>query len=552
MILSPFVPKGSTESAKGRDFPLMKPEKAISLKFWYTGANPMKHPEQMRNILEETRKRLIALRETVRRRAASVTERLRQALRGNGRYVGVAAVFLLAIWYNLVVVPQDGLKKDSQVGYDEFVENLVEPDIEGDRPSKTYADAFSSLPGDWYRIGIRARALDADETLRVLIVSEAGEEREVGRVALEKGDTERLSEFVFPTDGIYRDVIVRKEGETDSDRWHGGRILLPTFRVTRLMIGSEREAAALLPTMSRQGEPDRFIAAAVPGAGLPAGDFAGWGAFRMDGEKLFSVSFAPRSGKDDAAARFALELHRYDPESRTVSGEILASFPFGSKEMKKGFGKGGTLSFDIPGEFVSGDWYAFLVRRTGGDLTLAEIADDAGVRGPFLLSVRAAEADPRAERLLSGAIVEDLGPALRYEYRMSGTANDIADLADTSDTVTFDPDQSLVKGRAKEGEYFAYDVDTVYPFREIFIAAEQYGEYGDQIAMEYSFDDKEWTPIPYTQDEGEPQRFAGRIGRDAGSDRHSFRLRVRYAGDEDGKRDFALRSLRITGTLKKQ
>lgn len=471
----------------------------------------------------------------------------------HGKYIGVAAVFLVAIWYNLVVAPVDELEKDKRISYDDLEEQLIEPDLEGNRPSRTYTNALASLPGDWYRIGIRGRAIDADETLRVLIVSESGEEREIGVFELPK-EEEQYNEFIFPTDGIYHDVIVRKEGETELDRWRGGRIVLSSFRVARLDIETAAQAERLLPTVSRQSEPNRIIAAMIPGADLPRGDFAAWGAFRMTGKKLPTVMFLPRQKVPGTDGKYSLELHRYDSETREVDGEILASFPFDEEDMIDEVKDEGSVSFEIPGHFESGEWYALLLRETSrrskGNLTLSEISNDAGERGVFLVSVRGTEPDPRAERLLSGAIVEDLGSMLRYEYRIHGTKADFLDLRDASDSIVYDEEKRLVTGGAEEGEYYTYEVDTIYPFTELFVSAQQYREYEDHIVVEYSFDEEAWAAIPYTQNEGRPQLFSGSILGDG--ERSSFMLRVRYAGAEDGDRDFALRTLRITGMLERE
>jgi hypothetical protein len=501
----------------------------------------MKQPEIIRTYAEEARKRVEPLVETCRK-----------VLSGNGRYVGVAAVFLLAIWYNVVVAPVDELQKDSEISYDDLEEQLVEPDLEGNHPAKTYTEAMSSLPGDWYRIGVRGRAIDTDETLRVLIVSDAGTEREVGLLTLPKGE-ERFEEFVFSTDDIYRDVIIRKEGETELEMWRGGRIVLPDVRVGRLDIESVAEATRLLPTISRQSEPDRAVAMAVPGAELPSGFFVAWGAFRMTGEKLPTATFLPRQKVPGGDAKYALELHDYDPETREVDGEILASFPYDEDDLMDEAKDEGSVTLEIPGSFETGEWYALLLRETSrrakGNLELSEISNDTAERGSFLVSVRGAEPNPSAERLLSGAVVEDLGSMLRYEYRMRGTKVDFLDLADASESVVFDDDKELVAGKAEKGEYFTYEVDTIYPFEELSVSAEQYRDYEDHIALEYSFDGDAWTAIPYTQADDEPQRFAGNIPGDGV--RRSFFLRVSFAGEEDEDRDFALRDLRITGTLKR-
>ncbi len=487
-----------------------------------------------------------------------VRETVRKTLRGRGRYVGVAVVFAVATWYGTVVAPVSELKKDSVVSVVELADDMLRPDLEGDRPSKTYAGLFDSRPGDIYRIGICARAVDADETLRLVAVSELGVEREVATLSLAKANRETASEFLFRADGVYRTMIVRKEGETDADRWRGGRVAIPSFAVTRLEVASLAQAKTLMPTLSRQEHPDRIVAGVPDGAGKVSFpdkvSFEKWGIFRATGSRMLSVTFSIRQTLPMSDAFHRLELREYDPEARAVSGRLMEAVSFSEAQALSTAKNRGATVLDFPAKLEAGKWYAIGSVAETKDIpqvTFLDITEDSGIHGPFLMEMVPASGNPLADRLLSGAKIEDLGSGLlRYGYAPLRTAADFLDLEDASASVKFDSGNGLVTGRATAGEQFTYHIDTVYPFRELSVSAEQYRNDEDQIAIEYSFDGKyDWTAIPYVQDTDEPQEFAGTIEGDGTRD--TVHIRVRYAGEKDEKRDFALSGFRVTASLAK-
>jgi hypothetical protein len=154
-------------------------------------------------------------------------------------------------------------------------------------------------------------------------------------------------------------------------------------------------------------------------------------------------------------------------------------------------------------------------------------------------------------KLLLGSYIEDMGPYLQYTYKTEGTVADFLNVSDRSESISFSKKDTRVLGDAKVGEYFVYTIDTLTPFAEILLRAQQFGNYEKQIAMEYSFDQKEWMQIPFTQSEDEPQNFFLRFETKK-KDQTSFFVRVRYAGKEDSKRKFGLDTLYIKAKISKE
>lgn len=149
---------------------------------------------------------------------------------------------------------------------------------------------------------------------------------------------------------------------------------------------------------------------------------------------------------------------------------------------------------------------------------------------------------------LPQAKIEDLGGSYSYDFSLQGSAIDFQTLYEVSNSIRFDETEGLVIGSKKEGEYFTYKVDTLYPLQEAFIRAEQFGDAPKQLLVEYSFDDKKWQEVPYTQKEKGPQIFSGVL---KGEGSRFLYIRVRYNAEEKRSGIFALDSLSLKAFLKK-
>ncbi|NCU41314.1 MAG: hypothetical protein EOM19_01150 [Candidatus Moranbacteria bacterium] len=478
------------------------------------------------------------------------------------KYIGVLAIFVLVFWYNTVVSPVEKLSSEKEEEISNLSLNEIVTDLEDDRPEKVYKNIFDSLENDWYRITVRSQALDADEHIFVFALSDWGQEREVGELFLKKDEDSVYREFIFQTDDVYKDIVFRKAGEEKENTWRGGRVVFSDIDVTRLDITNREEAQALESSVIRQAFFQEILIEDIPsqdGKEIFFSDkeaFPLWGIFTSSGDRMLSVSFLAKSSQVERNAKYVVELREYSEQSGIVEKNVLHSRSFSESDVEKEMKKSGSVKLDFPVNIESGKEYMLGVRyrdrKKQGNLEFAPLVSEIGKQGFLLAQIQPSfDKNDEKNKLLLGAKIEDIGSYLRYGYKTEGSIIDFLNISDRSESISFSKKESRVLGDAKVGEFFVYALDTLRPFSEIVIRAQQFGNYEKQVAMEYSLNGKEWVDIPFTQSEDDPQNFFLRF-ESKERDQTSFLVRTRYAGKEDSKRKFGLETLYITAKIAKE
>jgi len=282
--------------------------------------------------------------------------------------------------------------------------------------------------------------------------------------------------------------------------------------------------------------------------------FLEWGVFQAEGNRLLSVTMSARKSITETNETYRIELREYDSDTQVVDKKVVSSFSFSETEAEEKVEEEGSLTFDMPEVLEVGKWYVLSIRQDApknpGGLDFAPITFDDGSVGWVAAEVQPALDDEELSTLLAGARIEDIGPYLHFEYAVSGGVSDFLNIYETSETVKYDVSDQMVRAEADVGEYFTYKIDTIEPFYEMFVSARQDNDYESQIAMEYSYDNSEWTEIPYEQNDGDPQRFASRIESENNDTRVVY-IRVRYGKAENSEREFGLERLRVTARMDK-
>lgn len=478
------------------------------------------------------------------------------------KYLGVIIIFFIVLWYNIVVSPVEELSSDSKENIDQISLNETKPDLEGDKPEKVYKDIFDSMEGDWYRLSVRSQSLDADENILIFALSSWGQEKQIGEFSLKKGEELLYKEFIFQTDDVYQDIVFRKEGKEEKDRWRGGRILLSDIRITRLDISSQQEAQILQPSVLRQSSFHKVLVGESSSEEQKKiffsdkVEFPLWGIFTSPGDRMLSVSFLAKRSRSQENTKYVLELREYSKESSVVEKKVLHSRSFSESDVEKEMKKMGVVKFDFPVKLESEKEYLLGIRYRDtdakGNLDFVPLVSEGAVESGFLLAEIQPSFDEGDEKnkLLLGAKIEDIGSYLRYEYKTEGSFVDFLNISDMSESISFAKKEARILGNAKVGEFFVHTIDTLMPFSEIVIRAQQFGNYEKQIRMEYSFDQKEWIEVSFVQSEGESQNFFLRLELGEKKQQSLF-VRTRYAGEEDSKRKFGLERLYITAKILK-
>lgn len=101
-------------------------------------------------------------------------------------------------------------------------------------------------------------------------------------------------------------------------------------------------------------------------------------------------------------------------------------------------------------------------------------------------------------RIMNGAKIESIGKGTgKYSYASKGEFADILDLLSASSGTNFSSDRKAIVGTVKDEAALVYEVNTLYPIQKMYFYAEQLKSGWEKVKIEYSFDQKRWSNIPY-------------------------------------------------------
>lgn len=483
-------------------------------------------------------------------------------LKRNPRYVFVGMFLLATVLFDMTMANRS-LKENGVVAVnDEPISDkqvIWRSDIDGNHLTKVYEDVMNARSGDWHRIGFTAKAFDQNEVLRILVRSEFGREKEVGTMAVPMDGKEHYADFLVNSDDAYRDVLVRKEkGDSDAE-WHGGRVMLSWFSVSRLQVTSDFQAKRLKSTLFGGLDTLSYSLSGVYDHGdippLPKGFIFGR-TFNVDEDKyLLDVTMRLKYPSSDVSGKYRLELYEYDSSAKKLNGEALKRNPFTLKDIKNLADDNGQATLDFPVTLEKGKVYFIgiadgnKVAGSGGLQVLdMDTSHTDGSNGSAVLRIAKPYTLPDGNRFLNNAKLEDFGPFSRYTYSSSQSPSDLMDVYDTSRKINYDEGNRSVVGDEVIDTSFTYKIDTVRPFTVLRMEASQLGDTKDQIRMEYSYDGSSWTGIDSTQEDKAPQMFDIVLTPDT-QKRSVVYFRVSYAGEKNGKSIFGLRDFRVTANV---
>lgn len=197
------------------------------------------------------------------------------------RYVFIGSVFLLAIFYQFIVLPES--PKESKEN--EEKKGMIVPDLDKKNIEKIYENVLQTQTGDAFRVGITAKSAE-DETVEILLRSVLGDIFKAGEMnftSFEDDERYEYKEIVFFAPGRYENMILRIRGEdTSDDKWDDSAVYIDNFFITRVEVRNETEVRKLEPTVF----------------GLADGDFLGGAKLEDLGKNLF-YSFSMQNKKSD-------------------------------------------------------------------------------------------------------------------------------------------------------------------------------------------------------------------------------------------------------------
>lgn len=481
-------------------------------------------------------------------------------LKRNPRYVFVGMFSLVAVLFNMTIASHS-LKENGVVAVNDEPTSdkqvIWRSDIDGNHLTKIYEDVMNARSGDWHRIGFTAKAFDQDEVLRILVRSEFGREKEVGTIAVPMDGKEHYVDFLVSSDDAYRDVLVRKEKGDSDAKWHGGRVMLAWFSVSRLQVTSDFQAKRLRPTLFGgldavdHSLPSAYDSGTVPS--LPKGFVFGRIFDVYEDRYLFDVTMRLKhSSSGDVSGKYRLELYEYDSSIKKLVGDAIKKNPFSSKDIKNLSDDNGRLTLDFPVALGRDKTYFIGIvdgNKSGSGNGLQVLDMETGqLSGSAVLRMAKPHILSDGNRFLNNAKLEDFGPFSRYTYSSSQGPSDLMDVYEMSGKINYDEETKAVVGDEATDTSFTYKIDTVRPFTVLRMEASQLGNAKNQIRMEYSYDGSSWTKIDSTQEEKGPQMFDIVLMPNERK-QPTIYFRVSYAGGEDDKGAFGLRDFRVTANV---
>lgn len=495
-------------------------------------------------------------------------------IKNNARYAAVGVIFFMAVLFGY---SGNNAVKESACGGPAKPGGLAvaAPEIGSRDRSYRLSDFLNAATGDYYRLTFSAKA-DQESEIAVKLASVSGKEMSISSFNVQTAEDLSPREIIFKADGMYKDIVFEKKNESDSSK-----VFIQNARLSRLNVKSEYEAKLLRPVMAgnvkiiasalRQTEKGEKYFARLKSGGTRVGQ-----TFRAENEYMAGISLDLRK-KGDSSGKYRLELREADEKEGDffVSPAVAAVFEFSAGDIENYKNKKGEVFFPLASRLEKGKLYFVGLDNSAvknSFLNYLEIKGTADKNafpggaavewkngaaeeiGDLFFVVHAAEfPEIQGARIPTDARVEDLGGGSGlYSYQANRKSTDILDIFSYDrGNIWFNDYEGIISGSPEDDANYVYKFSSPFAFEKTMIAAEQM--YGDwyRVAIAYSFDNQNWTEVPYAgEGEGDsPQKFNQII--DGGGTKKDLYIRVSYDKfDNKEIKLFGLRNFSITGELK--
>lgn len=475
------------------------------------------------------------------------------AAKSHQRYVWVMSIFLLIAYYNFSIIPS---KKTSASELQGSTMATEQPTLNNKYPEKIYEGVFQSQQGDIFRVGLAARVIHP-QRIEIFLQSALNERVRVGELNFLPSMVGEYKELIFSVPGQYRDVVVRLDTDNPLDlkTWNDTNIFIYSFFITRIEVKNEADIHFLTPTIFGLSQIKEKVFFLTESRNKQSNN-PEW-LFQADGDFIEDVTFFG-SSDESSPYSYAFKLFQFNTVSKKKAEELReVSFSKDSLNAIRLPSGNYRIRFDAPLE--RGKWYIISFSQTNladhkGSFQLVSLKPENEIRmvssvPDLSLSLHSFTRHENGSVLLDYARLEDLGKIFSYSFSFQEKNVDFINLFAASQDVQFDSKSKLVKGKRKTGEFFVYKFDTLYPFEQFALKAEQNGDVANEIRLEYSFDNAFWQTIEFTQKKGGSQKFFFSI---PGNNKNSvIYVRVSYNGEEKKTGSFALKSLSVNAAVQK-
>jgi hypothetical protein len=450
-------------------------------------------------------------------------------LGSNFRYFLAGGLLLFTLFVNKDFFVNRIIKLENCKEGECAVEVEKSPGLSRENPHYYVENVLKIEKGGFYRITFREQG-DATDRVIVKVAKDSIKEQEVGRIAIEKKEDLVFRELTFQANDSYSKIFFEKENYNNA-----AEVFFRDVRISKLNVKSVEELKKLKLTIlgevnldatgQEQNKVDNFLFYQLREPQMAVGQV-----FTAQSPYLAGLGLEADVVKAEKieTGNFHLEIQEAEDNQEMVRliGSVLASFNFSLEEIEKYRRSNGAFLFPLYANLEKGKQYLvlldnedleepefnYLILRgtkdnlyAGGSSVMKKYDWLYKIDNDLFFSAYAPNFTKiNGQRLLSGAIVEDLGSGVgSYRYRTTGEKSDILDIENQSQDIVFSKKTGVIMGDANRGDSFwTYKIETGYPFKELKVTAEQADRRWKRANIQYSFDQKKWQPFPSAEELG--------------------------------------------------
>ncbi len=463
----------------------------------------------------------------------------------------VLFTLVFAFFYHYVILPPEQAKE--QKGEKENGVFLQKPDLNEEKKEVVYPQALRSQEGDVFRIGAFIKS-EENENLEVLARSPLNELVSIGTWKVAPSEQGEYKEFLFFSPKRYEDIIIRLQDAELSDstmKWNKATVFINSFAVTRIKMPEGATESSLMPTIFGASKIEKSFLVSEESSK----DVSRWN-FVANGDFLQALEFAGETA-GDGNQEYTFQLLSSEREGDEGALKKLQNVSF-TLDSLRGFLKA-SGNYEVPffAPVKKGERYMLLLskkdpksdKRSFFTLDSLENVNTSSdyIKNSNLALHSGIRFSQNGATFPDGARLEDLGNGLFYSFSFQKKPVDYTNIFEKSDQITFNEKKHVVTGERKRGEFYTYKFDTIYPFEQLVIEAEQDGGALNELKLEYSFDNAFWKEISYSQEKGSSQKFLLVLPKSG--ENHEVYVRISYNGQEKDSGSFALKSFSVNASI---
>lgn len=453
------------------------------------------------------------------------------------------------------------------------IQNEIKPEIDRNQKDYRLNNFLNSRKNDYYRLTFKWRS-NHNSIVSATLVSKFGGKQRFFSESLSKSKDYAFKEVLFKSDDLYKDLLFEKDDKEDLSE-----IFIKDIQISRLNVNSESELSQLksvtygntniIDSVAKQTNEWSSYFSQLRESGTIVGQI-----FKAEDELLGGVSFIIRKN-GNGSNKYRLELREVSQKKDDIflSSDMLSFKDFTTGELANYTDDSGITFFPLVSSLKKGQLYFIGIDNSIADNkdgyielkgtqnknaypygnAVAQHKNKINDIGDLFFTISTPVFNQvNKERVLTDARIEDLGEGkVLYEYRSRGIFTDVLDLFYYDrKNVWFNDYEGIISGSPRDDSNYVYKIYVPYSIKQVRIMAEQMYAGWYRAIVSYSFDNQNWTDLPYSGEgkNDSVQKFNSVI---AGNENERY-LYVKVTYDKFDNKEvklFGLRNFKIIAEL---